>query len=564
MKHQWIKGLSVMLLAVVMAIAAGILACAGAEDLSSREYTDEKGNRFRVVPLGDGRYELWQLVDVQQGSGGSTEVNPEECKHEYRKWDKGNDQFHWEECLDCGKLMPPELHVYDQVTITKAATCKQDAVVTRSCVCGRVDPDNTAPVEGDPVECFAHHTWGSEYSGDYLGHWQTCVICGERSDIASHTLSNIKTEREPTCLKNGVVSFDCAVCRQHYDYVDASGLMLERHPQLQQYTALGHDFSGPLKVSTGPNKCTAREKGTHAVTCTRCGTTDSANRTDHSWSEYTISNGTCEDPNDPVIIGGTCECGATLELSYERHHKYVKDSSQDVQPTCTEPGKVNGERCIYCGIFGNYDFVEPHGHEWYDDETKARIEPTCTTEGTIFTFCLYCDATSTRPIKTISPKGEHEFVKYAPLGDSSVCLGQGSYLMKCKYCDTYQNEDRIQVEKLAHDTYEVTRNDGNEMHGTTKDGLPMVGQSYETKVYCRRCNRHLGTSYRTVWKSMRGTRFQIFPERRYVADDLDRNKGATVVTGQMGRNNNGYFENIVRDALSKDIKDSLKDYDYTE
>ena len=37
-----------------------------------------------------------------------------------------------------------------------------------------------------------------------------------------------------------------------------------------------------------------------------------------------------------------------------------------------------------------------------------------------------------------------------------------------------------------------------------------------------------------------------------------------MVTGQMGRNNGGYFESIVRDALSKDIQSSLKDYEYKE
>ena len=492
--------------------------------------------------------------------------NKKECEHLITAWGSegiSHPQFHWEECLVCGKTLEPMPHVYDRITVVTPATCKADAVLERKCVCGRVDPDHTAPAEGDPPEYFAHHTWG-EYGSDYLNHWQICTACGERSEPVLHTIVNLKADREPDCIRDGRASYDCEVCGEHFALMNPYGLLAEKYPQLKQFRALGHDFSGELKPATGPNKCSERDQGTHAASCVRCGTADYSGRQPHSWAEYTISNGTCEDPDDPVVIGGTCACGATLELKYERHHSYVKDSSRDVQPTCTEPGKLNGERCVFCGAFGNYDFTEPLGHEMVDDSSREPIPPTCTEKGTVYTKCTRCDATGTRETKTISPKGEHVFVRYAPLGDASVCLGRGSYMMKCKYCDTFQSDDRIQVDKLAHETYEKTRKDGNEMQGTTRDGLPMVGQSWEVKVYCRRCNRHLGTTYRTVWKSMRGNRFQIFRERKHIADDLNRNTGATVVTGQMGRDKGAYFENVVNSALSKEIHDCLKDYDYAE
>ena len=56
MKRQWIVCLSALLLAVLLLIGTGC-------SLAETEYTDAQGNHFKVVPLGDGRYELWQLVE---------------------------------------------------------------------------------------------------------------------------------------------------------------------------------------------------------------------------------------------------------------------------------------------------------------------------------------------------------------------------------------------------------------------------------------------------------------------------------------------------------------------
>ncbi len=495
-------------------------------------------------------------------------VSEKECQHLVYAWGSEgirHPQFHWKECLECGKTLEPEPHVYDRITVVQAATCKTDAVLERKCACGRVDEGNTTPQESERAahpEWFAHHTWGSEYSHDYLGHWRLCTVCGERSNEENHMVSNLSVHKEADCIRNAVVNFECSVCGEHLEMVEANDDNVKRYPVLSEYQAKRHDYTGELKP-VDSNRCTKREEGTHAHTCTRCGSLDRNNATPHSWKENTFSNGTCEDENDPVIIEGTCACGATLTLSYTRHHSWVKDSSQDVQPTCIEPGKINGERCRFCGTFGNYDFVEAEGHEWYEYENE-RTEPTCTELGWSHWFCAKCGWEEWRGIHFLSPFGHHEFERYAPLGDSSVCLGKGSWLMKCKYCDTYDDHGLYTEDKLAHDTYSVTKDLGGQKLGTTRDGLPMVGQTKVTTIKCRRCNRTLGVEYETVWKSMRGNRFQIVPGKGETPPTLDRNDGATVVTGQMGRDKGVYFESQVDKALGEYIKERVKEYDYAE
>ena len=557
MKRHWKRILAAAFLAAVLLLCAGFgigqRAARAEENSGMKTYTDSQGRRFRVIPLADGRYELWMLTGVKSDEELTAEL---ECKHLNIFWEKGNGQFHWQHCPDCGKTFEPLAHVYDRITVKKKATCTANAVLERKCVCGRVDTGNTAPVRGDPAEYFAHHTWGSGWQHDRFGHWQVCTVCGEKGTETAHVIRNLAVDREPTCLNNGWVSFDCAVCGEHVSSLEAADFIVEKYPELAQYRALGHDFSGPLKVAHGDKKQTERKGGTHAKSCTRCGTADLLNATPHSWAEYTISNGTCEDESDPVVIGGTCECGATLELSYTRHHKYVKDSSRDVQPTCTEPGKLNGERCVYCGIFGNYDFAEPLGHDWIEEKEKY-VEPTCTTMGESHWYCWRCLAEETRPIKTRTQSGQHEFVRHDI--QTAECCGKGWYIMVCKICGEDDKQGNYYVDKLPHNTYTTTKKIGRVMDGTTRDGTPMVGQVWESVTKCHHCHETLGRDEWTVWKSLRGNRYQIYDFRK-TTPPRDT-KDMEVVTGQMARDGGTYFESEIQKAFGKKIKENQKKYE---
>lgn len=552
-RHGWAGALSALLLAMALVISAGYLPSGvSAAEEAGQVYTDENGNRFRVIPLGDGRYELWQLVDTQEGSGGeTTRVDEKDCKHEHRKLNRGNDQFHWEECLDCGKLFPPETHVYNQTAVVKPATCTENAVLRRTCACGREESGNTAPKEGDPAEYFAHHTWGGEYESDFYTHWQRCAVCGERGNEQAHSVTNLQAEKEPTCLRDGRAGFDCPVCGAHVS-ADASAAMVERFPELAQYQALGHDYSGPLKPVSGPKKASAREKGTHAASCVRCGAADWEHAVPHSWTEQTIANGTCEDESDPVIIGGSCECGATLELKYTRHHEMVPDSSRDVQPTCREPGKINGHRCVYCGMFGDYEFAEPIGHDWIEDESRY-VEPTCETVGEMHVYCSRCEDTQTWLIPTKSPYGRHIFVVKNVM--QATCGETGWYQMVCKYCGENDGNGTV-FEKLKHDNHTTTKTTTLDLQRLS-NGTVVRPVVYETTITCLRCGK-TRVDVRTVYKSIKGTGFKIVP---------GKNPGITTLedgvhpSGQFAKDS-VYFESEINRAMKKEIDRVLEGCDY--
>ena len=548
-------GLPVILLAVIllMGIALAGAAAEGAKgnSVTGDSFTDGEGNTFRIVPLGDGRYELWKLVTVNNGeqiTGG--EETPTECKHEHRKWDRGNDSFHWEECLDCGKLFPPEVHEYTNVKVVQKASCTKDAVLEYSCACGRVDSSRTAPEKGAPAEYFAHHTWSDKYDSDYLSHWHTCSVCGARGEDQWHTIGNVTVDREPTCLQDGRVSYDCTVCQAHFDRSDVSGLIAERYPELKQYQALGHDFSGPLKVASGGNKVSAREDGTHAPSCIRCGRVDWEHRVSHSWAEQTISNGKCEDENDPVIIGGTCECGATLELKYTRHHQFVKDESRDVEATCTEPGKLHGERCMFCGIFGNYEFVEALGHDWVEDESK-RIEPTCEKFGKKFMVCSRCGATETREIARKSGEyGHHLYI--ARDVQNAKCEEMGWIVKTCKFCGE-DSPEGVTFEKVRHETTYTDKTRELDMR-ELPNGTVVRPEVHEITVTCKKCHQvwHIE---KTVYRAVKGTAFKIVNGKDPGVKDLE---DGFHPSGQFAKDGGVYFQNEINRELLKVINDHIE------
>ena len=327
-------------------------------------------------------------------------------------------------------------------------------------------------------------------------------------------------------------------------------IAVEMYPALKAYQALGHDYSGPLKPVNGGKKVTGRSEGNHAASCIRCGSADYSNKTPHSWAEYTISNGTCEDETDPVIIGGTCECGATLELKYTRHHSFVKDESKDILPTCTEPGKQHGERCRYCGIFGNYDLTEPLGHDWWEDES-LRKEPTCLEDGEKHEYCFRCDETRVTPIKSKNTNKQHVFVVHVI--KEAKCGETGWWEKRCKYCDTTWDEGVV-FEKLDHDN--VTTTVEKELDLRRLDNGTIVRPVINTTtVTCQRCGKTRVVVH-TVYKAIKGTGFKIVPGKDPGITDLT---DGFHPSGQFSKDP-VFFESEIKRELKKIIDQSLEEF----
>ena len=88
-------------------------------------------------------------------------------------------------CTVCGeaketKDIPALGHKFGEWTVTKAATCTETGVSTRTCtVCGEAKETKDIPALG--------HKAGTVYAMDKDSHWLTCTVCGAVLTKESHT-----------------------------------------------------------------------------------------------------------------------------------------------------------------------------------------------------------------------------------------------------------------------------------------------------------------------------------------------------------------------------------------
>ena len=515
---------------------------------------DNDGGESWVVKLGPVEGKSVQEVEVTVRKS---------AQHEHLlAWVTDNEQNHWQVCTveGCRYSTDPEAHAYAAKLVT-AASCTQDAAIQMECKCGRVDPNGrTAPQEGDPAEWFAHHTWSAEYESDFWEHWRTCTVCHVAEDKQPHALTNVNVLVKNECITNGSITADCSVCGKK-DMSFSSGIDadVDKFPMLEQYKALGHDFSGPVTWFTGPRVCTEEGQGTHAPTCVRCNAHDDANQTAHAWAGlHTVQNGSCDNPNDPVIQEAECECGATLHIEKQREHVWVDDKSQDVQATCLEPGKINGQRCMICGTFGNYDFVPALGH---DIQIPDQLAATCEKEGYIHRVCSRGDLDETEILKTLSPDGHHHFEPLA--SQAPTCTTEGKYSgEKCKYCPATQAGETGYgiVPALGHKVVSRTASHGKTRTAVGKDGRPIEMQVYVTTFSCSRCGASLGGETFTVATSIGklSGQYRIEPG---VVTITDMENGIHV-KGNMSNDGGVYFNGVVQEAYEDVVKDAGKKYTY--
>ena len=147
-------------------------------------------------------------------------------------------------------------HEYGEWTVTTPATCTEDGVKSRTCVCG------------------ATETRSIDATGHSFGEWtvttpatctvdgvesRTCSACGETETRAipatGHTFGAWTVTTPATCTEDGVESRTCSACGE---------------TETRAIPATGHTF-GAWTVTT-PATCT--EDGVESRTCSACGETE--------------------------------------------------------------------------------------------------------------------------------------------------------------------------------------------------------------------------------------------------------------------------------------------------
>ena len=512
-----------------------------------------------ILPPGGSLFSNEVTITIEDVGNYPKTIKVSSCDHDW-VWYNTDDISHYQYCSKCEAVKEGSegAHTWD-VTVDTPATCTADAKITKTCsACGRVNTSHKPDPETDAAELFAHHTWKEAWDYNTVVHWQTCSVCGVETEHKDHGgYTNVKVVTPRTCTENASVTATCGICGANVTLV-GNELKTLNNPD---YLASGHDFSGPLK--SDKSTCTAEGEGNHAPTCVNCGIRDSEHAVAHTWTGlHNVSNGTCGDPNDPVIQEATCECGAKLHLEKPREHVPVADTSQDVQATCTESGKINGHRCTICGAFYDYEFVEALGHDFVkDDEKKAD----CETEGFIHYTCSRCKEEKTETIEKKSPNGQHKWVK--KVGQAPTCLTEGTYDGEvCEICGAQRElqGDYGKLEALGHKVHAETAQHGRVKNKVSLSGVPMDITTYLTIYSCTRCGERLGSEYWTVatasaGAATNGAKYEIVSGRNAEITDM---QNGIHVNGNMADDGGVQFNGTVLDALNEVIEGGKSKYQY--
>ena len=357
------------------------------------------------------------------------------------------------ECMVCGKNKTEAVaalgHNWNEdFTVDKEATCEETGLKSIHCKrCDERKEITTIPAKGHVAgeKKIENATEAVCEAGGSYDEVVYCTVCNKelsrntvKTEAKGHKWDSGKVTKEPTCMEEGVKTFECTVCGK---------------TKTEKVEALGHDWNNDFTVD---KEATCEETGVKSIHCKRCD--EKKDETiipakGHVKGKVKIENATeatCEEGGsyDEVIYCTVCgkELSRTTIKTEAKGHKW--DSGKITkEPTCTEEG-VKTFECTVCGKTKT-EKVEALGHDWNNDFTVDK-EATCEETGLKSIHCKRCDLKKDETV--IPAKGHVEGEKKIENATEAVCEAGGSYdeVVYCTVCNKEISRKTIKTEAKGH------------------------------------------------------------------------------------------------------------------
>lgn len=315
-----------------------------------------------------------------------TEVVAKSTEHTYGQWIKVDESTHKRVCSNCPQEETGS-HIWDDGILTKQPTCVQEG--TRGYTC--------ATCQGTKIEMLPKTTWhdyGVWTMLDEDTHQHICNNCSE-TESDYHTWDDGKITTQPTCVKEGVKTYTCVVCR---------GTKAEMLPK-----TTWHNYGSWTMVN----------EDIHQHICNNCPETESA---PHGWDDGEITKQpTCAE--DGVKTYTCAVCKGTKKESIEKLPHRWNNGIITQQPTCGEEG-VRTYTCAACEE-NRTESIETLPHSW--DSGRITMQPTCGEDGIKTFTCNNCGGNRT---ERVAKTGDHQYGKWI----------QGDAQYHKRVCDTCGDE----------------------------------------------------------------------------------------------------------------------------
>lgn len=265
------------------------------------------------APIGNYTISSSSSIGVSTGEGissGSVSVTVT-CDHTYGAWSE-NDSVHEQTCSKCGNVNT-ESHKWNNGTVSKAASCKEEGIMTYTCTVCSASKTESIPKTND-------HVFGNLTAVDAANHKDTCSVC-QKEITEAHSWDNGKVTKPATCKEEGVKTITCTGCE--YSKTEK----IDKTPN--------HSYGAWQKIDENTHKricsvCEKEENGSHSYK-----TSWSKDRNNH-WHECSV----CGDKKDEAkhtpgaeateTKAQTCTvCGYIIKAALGHKHDYATTWTTD-------------------------------------------------------------------------------------------------------------------------------------------------------------------------------------------------------------------------------------------
>lgn len=428
------------------------------------------------------------------------------------------------------EILPATGHRWDGGTVTKAATCTEDGVLTYTC---QNDPSHrkeeaipktghlpaAAVIENEkPATCTEAGGYdsviyctrcGGEMSRDHhtdpaLGHewgeWEVVKEatekeegleereCGRCHQKEARVIPRPDHEHDMAYFEEIAATCTTAGCKAHYQCIDCKRYFLDPDGYHEaEWEDLNIDPKGHAKTERSeegrtPATCTGDGYYYIVVRCTECG--EAVSRTQvalpalgHDWDEAVYL---WAEDNQTVTAHRSCKrCGEVQEETVLTEQEIV------TRPTCTEMGSTK-----YTAVFTDPAYqtqtktlrdISATGHQW--DEGRVTKEATCEEAGTRLYTCLH-DKTHTYT-ENIDPLGHSPSPEAIENMEPATCTESGGYdkVIVCERCGKELSRDHYIEPALGHRwlDWEVIKEAGPDEEGLEERACARCGEK-ESRV----------------------------------------------------------------------------------
>lgn len=257
-----------------------------------------------------------------------TESTPKTAHTPGSTWG-GDDIYHWIECKDCKTPSNKIAHTWDNGSVTKQATCKDEGEMTFNCtVCKYKRVVKTGKTAHEPDT-----TW----KNDENQHWFECKTCKQPIEKINHRWNLGTVTKQATCTQDGEITYTCSVCN---------------YSKKEAVTA-HHSFN---------NYRWQRDANTHSNVCTVCG--EEINKQPHSFDSGRITRQpTCGVAGERSYTCKVCAWVETEPIAALSHTPGATRQENLIPATADRDGAYNAVvRCTVCNtILSSQTVTIPKG-----------------------------------------------------------------------------------------------------------------------------------------------------------------------------------------------------------